>query len=153
MIISRQFQTQISTDRKLSDIFLFLAPSTSAFCYAYPLNHIFFKKASFLCDVLVIYIPFTEVRHWNDLICFSLMQHWSLKLQGLFCHTWNICRYIYIKEMNEMWINDFIWDHKKGHRIEYETYMTNHMILICAIYEIHLWWLWSLFSFALSRPV
>lgn len=114
MIISRQFQTQISTDRKLSDIFLFLAPSTSAFCYAYPLNHIFFLKASFLCDVLVIYIPFTEVRHWNDLICFSLMQHWSLKLQGLFCHTWNICRYIYIKEMNEMWINDFIWDHKKG---------------------------------------
>lgn len=42
------------------------------------------------------------------------MQHWSLKLQGQFCHTWNICKHIYIKGMNDMWINDFIWDHKKG---------------------------------------
>lgn len=48
--------------------------STKHFCILLRLSlkSYFFLKASFLCDVLVIYIPFTEVRHWNDLICFSL---------------------------------------------------------------------------------
>lgn len=40
--------TQISTDRKLSDIFLFLAPSTSAFCYAYSFNHLLKESIVFV---------------------------------------------------------------------------------------------------------